>query len=146
MIEWHGAKILRQARSATQSSEKQSARRIEKEAKRLCPKGSLKRGVKPGQKSWKGRKPGKLRDAIRAKPSKFKDGGWIVYVPGQGSDTYYVRWVELGAPARSDQQWQDDKGHIYPVPRQPFLRPALEHEKRKFLWGVKRELFRRWIG
>jgi hypothetical protein len=144
-VEWHGERILRQAERIVETNEAKAARRIEKEAKRLCPVGDFERAARPGQKAWKSRKPGKLKNAIKSAQSKFKDGGWIVYVPGQGSETYYVRWVELGAPARSDEQWKD-AGHAHPVPRQPFLRPALEREKKKYLLGVKMDLFRRWAG
>ena len=144
-VEWHGVKILRQAEKVVETNEKKSAKRIEKEAKRLCPVGEFERAAKSGDKAWKSRKPGKLRDAIKADKSKFEEGGWIVYVPAQGSDTYYVRWVELGAPARNKEQWRTS-GHAYPVPRQPFLRPALEREKKKYLLGVRIDLFKRWMG
>ena len=144
-VEWYGAKIFREAEKVVETNEAKAARRIEKEAKRLCPVGDFERAAKPGDKAWKSRRPGKLKEAITAKESKFKDGGWIVYVPAQGSDTYYVRWVELGAPKRERQQWQT-AGHAYPVPRQPFLRPALEKERKKYFLGVKTDLFRRWVG
>jgi HK97 gp10 family phage protein len=143
-VQWNGLRILSQVKSAVGESEKVSAKRIEKEAKRLCPVGDWESAAKSGQKSWKTRKPGRLRDAITAAKSKFKDGGWIVYVPAQGSDTYYVRWVELGAPARSKEQWKTS-GHAHPVPRQPFLRPAFHNEAKNFKRRLKTKIYKKLI-
>ena len=130
-VEWHGIKILNQVREVCTESEEAVAKRIAKIAKKKCPVGDFERAARPGQEFWKTRRPGLLRDSIQYKKSKYRDGGWIVFVPGQGSGTYYVRWVELGAPERSHEQWKTS-GHAYPVPRQPFLRPAAEEEKRHF--------------
>jgi HK97 gp10 family phage protein len=133
-IEWNDKEIITEITSKTEKLTEKAAKIVEAEAKRLCPVGDWEKGIaKTGKyagRSWTARRPGKLRDAITAAKSKFKDGGWIVYVPAQGSDTYYVRWVELGAPARSHEQWRS-AGHKYPVPRQPFLRPALKKSKVK---------------
>ena len=130
-VEWHGLRILNQVREVCSESEEDVAKRVAKIAKKKCPYGKFERAAKPGQVFWKQRRPGLLRDSIKYEPSKFKDGGWVVFVPGQGSGTYYVRWVELGAPARSHEQWKT-MGHAHPVPRQPFLRPAAEEEKKNF--------------
>jgi hypothetical protein len=130
-VVWNGLAVLREVVEICTASEKDTALRIAENARKKCPKGEFERAAKSGQAFWKVRYPGMLRDSIKVAPSKYKNGGWIVYVPGQGSATYYVRWVELGAPARSKEQWQAG-GHAYPVPRQPFMRPASEEEKKRF--------------
>ena len=125
-LDWHGDKISEALRKDLDNITESYAQKIEAEAKRLCPVGKWERGTKG--KTWKARRPGQLRDSIKAKKSKFK--GHIVSVPGQGSDVYYSRWVELGAPARSWEEWQS-LGHDYPVPKQPFLKPAFNKYKKK---------------
>lgn len=42
----------------------------------------------------------------------------------------HAHLVELGAPAREKETWRGPHKGNYPVPRQPFLRPALEQVKR----------------
>lgn len=128
--------------NAVEDSSQETAKRIEKEAKRNCPVLPQDKQRAAKGKSWTGRTSGKLRDAIKAAPSKYDDKNWIVFVPGQGSDTYYARWVELGAPARKTEQWHT-AGHEYPVPRQPFLRPALMKEKAKFKSRLRQTIFTR---
>jgi HK97 gp10 family phage protein len=111
------------ARKESAKETKKSAGVIANEAKRLCPVGRV---SKPAQRtaykrmgavgaSWTERKPGSLKNSIRVRKSKFEDGGHIVLVGNV--DSYYWRWVELGAPAKNNYQ------------RQPFMRPALERVK-----------------
>ena len=138
-MDWHGEKIGRLIDKDADTAERDIAKIAYNEARKLVPVGEWERAAKSGQKWWMSRKPGTLKEAITLAPSKYKDGGWVVYVPGQGSATYYVRWVELGAPSRSDEQWRAT-GHKYPVPRQPFLRPALVKAKRSWKQIYKQQL------
>jgi HK97 gp10 family phage protein len=131
-VEWHGRKILARVKSATWESEETTAKKVEAEAKRLCP-------VLKGEKQ--GRTAGLMRDAIKAEKANNVPGvnrkyGWVVWVPAGNSPTFYSRWVELGTKKRVDETWQT-AGHAHPVPRQPFLRPALEKERKAFWWRLK---------
>ena len=132
VMTWRGEEVFQSMENDTGAAEKDLAELIYKYAKQMCPVGEFERAAKTGQASWKTRRPGTLRNAITVAPSKWKGKGWVVYVPAQDSDTYYVRWVELGARKRSHQEWKT-AGHAFPVPRQPFMRPALRKaEGRQF--------------
>lgn len=136
MLEWHGLKIIKQSERILETKEKEAAERIFKDAKANAPVGTVVRSTPMYGKSWQSRYPGRLRGAIQKKKSRYEGGGYIIYVPGQGSNTYYVRWVELGAPARRRERWKE-AGHRNPVPRQPFLRPALYKEKNRWVRSIK---------
>jgi hypothetical protein len=56
-------------------------------------------------------KTGRLRKSIRAKKSRFADGGWIVTAGGKGAA--HAHLVEYG------------HGGKKPAAKKPFLRPAL---------------------
>ena len=63
------------------------------------------------------KRTGKLHDEIDVRVSPYKDGGWSVFAQGPGNYTrFYAAFVELGT---SD------------TVAQPFLRPALNANKRK---------------
>ena len=131
-VQWNGLRILAQVKSAIGESEETTAKNVEAEAKRLCP-------VLKGERE--GRTAGLMRDAIKAEkasnvPGIKKEKGWVVYVPAGNSPTFYSRWVELGTKARVDETWRTP-GHAYSVPRQPFLRPALEKKRKAFWWRLK---------
>lgn len=140
MIEWHGTRILARVKSAVWESEKTTAENVEAEAKRLCP-------VLQGEKE--GRTAGLMRDAIKAAradsvPAIKKESGWVVYVPAGNSPTFYSRWVELGTKKRVNETWRTP-GHTHKVPRQPFLRPALERKRKAFWWRIKANINKKLI-
>ena len=61
----------------------------------------------------------KLHDEIDVRKAPYEDGGWSVFAQGPGNyDRFYAIFVELGT--------SDTKA-------QPFLRPALNKNKRKIL-------------
>ena len=61
----------------------------------------------------------KLHDEIDIRKAPYEDGGWSVLAQGPGNyDRFYAIFVELGT---SDTR------------AQPFLRPALNKNKRKIL-------------
>ena len=65
------------------------------------------------------RKTGELASRIKVKKAPYEDGGWSVFAQGPGDyDRFYSIFVELGT---SD------------TPAQPFMRPALNKNKRKIL-------------
>ena len=130
-VEWHGEIILKQVRAVAELSEKASAERIEKEAIEDCPTGeegwgrAVSGGPKHGGKSWTARKSGSLRDSIKARKSKFKDGGWIV--SAGNDDVFYASFVELGVP-------------VYGIKKRPFMRHAKKNEEKKFYNYLKAKL------
>ena len=123
-VEWHGEIILKQVQAVAELSEKASAERIEKEAIEDCPVGEWERSI-TGGKTWKARKPGYLRDSIKARKSKFKDGGWIV--SAGIDDVFYASFVELGVPAHD-------------IKKRPFMRRAKKNEEKKFYNYLKAKL------
>ena len=130
-VEWHGGIILKQVQAVAELSEKASAERIEREAIANCPTGedgwgrAVSGGPKHGGKSWTARKSGSLRDSIKAHPSKFKDGGWIV--SAGNDDVFYASFVELGVPAHD-------------IKKRPFMRRAKKNEEKKFYNYLKAKL------
>ena len=71
---------------------------------------------------------GELRKSIRAKKSRYPDGGWI---------------VRAGGP-KAAQAWLIENGRsggagYPPMPAKPFLKPAMERniDEAKRLFGVK---------
>ena len=133
-VEWYQERYTRKVRTALEDLSKETADKIADTMKRLVPVGDWER--KPGA-GWKERKPGTLRDSIRVSRSKYRGGGYVVVAGGYNA--YYAKWVELGAPARSHEQWRA-VGHAYPVPRQPFMRPALRKHSPGFVRNVQRAL------
>ena len=122
-VKWYGKELITRLRPLIAQLEKESAHIIERDAKRKCPvwRGE-ERKLMPGDKTWKARKRGALRDSIRAVRSKYRKGGWIVSAGNY--DVFYAAFVELGTPGRG-------------IPRDPFLRRPLNWEKRNFRKKVK---------
>lgn len=116
-LEWNDKEVIMEVNKALEKAAKRGAEITASQARQRCPVGSFERDAK----SWKRRSPGSLRDSIGVVKSRYKNGGYLV-VAGDFY-TYYAKWVELGAPARSGEKWKT-AGHAYPVPRQPFMRPA----------------------
>lgn len=117
--------VIAKVDKAVNFASKKGAELVNVEAKRRCPVGDYER-ASAHIGDWKQRKKGSLRKSIKIKKSKYKNGGYLVTAGGY--NTYYAVWVELGAPARSSEQWKK-AGHSFPVPRQPFLRPAANANK-----------------
>ena len=78
---------------------------------------------------------------IEVKRGKFKDGDWVVEAQGTGNYTkYYAIFVELGHYSSVWGTYLRPKGGgslkgISPVhiPKRPYLRPALNKNKRKIM-------------
>ena len=122
-VKWYDKELMRRLRPIIARLEKDTAHRIEREAKAMCPVwDGEERELKPGDATWKARKRGALRDSIRAVRSKYRDGGWIVMAGNY--DVFYAAFVELGTPGRQ-------------IPKNPFLRRPLEREKRTFRKKLK---------
>ena len=128
-VDWDSRTVISKVDKAVKAASKKGADLVALDAKHNCPVGEFEKSSKGGfALDWKQRKPGTLRDSIKVQKSRFKGGGYIVKAGGYMA--YYAQWVELGAPARSAEQWRT-AGHAYPVPRQPFLRPAANQNQRK---------------
>ena len=115
-VEWHGQIVLKQLRASVEFAEKTSAERIEKEAIANCPVGEWER-TGTGAKTWKARKPGSLRDSIKARKSNYKDAGYIV--SAGNPEVFYAHFVELGVPAHN-------------IPKNSFMRRAKKNEEKRF--------------
>ena len=63
---------------------------------------------------------GALRDSIRVKKSKFKNGGYLITAGGPGAK--HVNLVELGT---------------YKMDKKPFLRPALHNKEAQIRRMIK---------
>jgi len=123
-VEWFGSINLNQVTAIVEWSEKASAERIEKEAIANCPVGDWER-TGTGAKTWQARKPGSLRDSIKARKSNYKDGGYIV---SAGSpEVFYAHFVELGVPAHN-------------IPKNSFMRRAKKNEEKRFYKYLKAKL------
>lgn len=92
-------------------------------AKSRCPVGSVTRNPKTGsQKEWAGRKPGSLKNSIRR---VNKEGSGNIRVYAGNYRVYYARFIEYGTRKMSAR---------------PFLRPAFESIKTKFLDAIGKNL------
>ena len=124
-VEWFGAQILKNVKDIVSVNEKESAERVEGDAKRYCPVGKWER-TGGGTKTWKARKPGSLKNSIKAYKSKYQNGGWIVMAGND--DVFYARFVELGTPKAMTRRGK----RRTPIPKFPFLRRAKIKEERRF--------------
>ena len=105
------------------------AKNVAQRARAMVPVGKISRKIAQKGKSkgqtWSARTPGRLRKSIKAYPSRYKVGGrpsgWIVWAGGH--DPYYAWMVEFGVPG---------------ISQQPYMRPALEAERRKIGRYLKR--------
>lgn len=95
-LDWQGAKVKRKVDMSMQRWAKRSAMMVANEARRNTPVGRVFRSAGAGQKQWQARTPGSARRSIKVKKSRFKNGGYLVYAGGY--QTYYYRFLELGAP------------------------------------------------
>ena len=142
-IEWHANTILNDARVIISRLEKKTAKKIAAKAEARCPVwDGEKRKITAGDESYKARKPGSLRDSIKAYPSKYKNGGWIVMAGSY--DVFYASFVELGTKSwwakGRDRRYKVHEWMRRPIPEDPFLRIPLQQEKRGFNQKM-REIF-----
>lgn len=152
-VVWESAKVLTKVRNLTDDEVEAAAKRVARRARALCPVGDWERSS--GEVSWQKRKPGTLRKTIKARPSKFKDGGWIVTVGSR--DAFYARFVELGTPGtvRRTRSWEKYSVNTRagwrsgnrrvraprtPIPANPFMRRGLKMEARRFVRNLNKKL------
>ena len=107
-IEWNEDVVSAKLSAATNKSALDIAKFVEMAAKQLAPI-----------------KTGAMRRSIKAKKSKFKDGGAIV--SAGGGQQYYATFIELGRKKAAAH---------------PFLRPAVEKSRATAIRLIKTALER----
>lgn len=143
-IEWFADRVINRVEDSLQDQEYNTAKKVFEEARRRAPVGDTIKSTPLHGKSWQSRYPGKLKESIKMYRSKYPDGGFIV-VAGD-KDAYYARFVELGTPGRTMRVGSKKQGSYReysrtPIPKNPFLRGALESQRRRFIQLIK-DLFR----
>lgn len=105
-VTWHGKEVSNAAKSILDKVCKEVAENIEKDAKRILRQ-------KARTTTEKG-----LLSQFDVRPSKFKDGGYLVCCQGPGNwrEPYHASFLELGT-------FKDEA--------KPFMRPAYKKNKRK---------------
>ena len=142
-IKWYDDEILEASKDLVRKLNRASARRIKAAAKRRCPVwDGEERKVTGGDKSWKARRRGALRDSIEMYPSKFDEVGYIVMAGSY--DVFYASFVELGTKSwwakGRDKRYKIHEWMRRPLPEDPFLREPLERERRLYNKRI-REIF-----
>ena len=124
-LQWNDKWLLKYVAKITDIKTKAGAEMVPKEAQRLVSKGETK----------------KLVGEIKVRRGKFDEGDWVVEAQGKGNyTTYYAIFVELGHYSSVYGTYVRPKGGgslkgISPiqVPKKPYLRPALNKNKRKIM-------------
>lgn len=131
-IIWHEGQIINAVSAAAEVASERGAGVVQEKAIR-----NLQKNIDSNEDS---RSEGVLERTILTKPSKFKNGGWIVGVfddPNRGDDwedTYGAQavFVEYGhAWPYQGRKYVGRKNVFKGVQPYPFLRPALKSSKRK---------------
>ncbi|MCP4568382.1 MAG: HK97 gp10 family phage protein [FCB group bacterium] len=133
-ILWRDTELLDEVRLVTDAISKRGAQMVARMARALVPE-----------------KTGDLRRTIHTEKSKFVDGGYLVVAGGEKE--YYAAFVELGTPGtiarvrnkgfdkskkRGAGNWKLTATRRKKVGSNPFMRPALHHNKRK-IFGLYRD-------
>ena len=128
-LEWYADEVIKAVSNMTHEEEKAAAKRIRKRARRYVPVGGRTIEKRAGVKAWKSRHPGKLKSTIRVRPSRFREGGFIVSA-GNEKEVFYAHFIEYGtiffhAPYR--------KGY-------KFMKKATNLERARFVRQIKKQL------
>ena len=123
-LEWNDKALLKNVSKITDIKTKQGAEQVLKDAKRRVHKDTR-----------------TLVGEIKLKRGKFKQGDWVVEAQGTGDYTkYYAIFVELGHYSSVWGTYVRPRGGgslkgISPIhiPKKPYLRPALNENKRKIM-------------
>jgi len=109
MIEWNGKKVKNAAVAILGKVSKEVANNVMEDAKRILRR-------KAETTSERG-----LLEQFEVVPSKYKDGGYLVYCQGPGKwwKPYHASFVELGTHKTRK------------MIAKPFMRPAYKKNKRK---------------
>ena len=109
MIEWNGKEVLNAAVIILGKVTEEVAKGVMEDAKRILDR-------KAKSKSDRG-----LLTQFDIQPSKYKDGGLLVYCQGPGNwhPPYHASFVELGTHKTRE------------MTAKPFMRPAYKRYKRK---------------
>ncbi len=94
-LNWNAKPLIDEVNRKMEKKLKRAALQVARDARALCPVVT-----------------GALRESIKAYPSKFPDGGWVVITGG--GDQFYWSFVELGYDGHSPK---------------PYMRKALQKNK-----------------
>ena len=116
-FQWYGNEYLTQVKFAVDESAFDAAEDLADEIRKNTPRlkderrqrGPRRRGKYVGQ-SWTRIEKGLLAKAVKVERSKYRGGGAAVVVGDR--DTYYWRWVELGAPKHKSGKYPKQR-YIY---------------------------------
>ena len=123
-LEWNDKALLKNVAKIADIKTKEGAKRVLRDAKRRVDKDSR-----------------TLVGEIEVKRGKFRNGDWVVEAQGTGNYTkYYAIFVELGHYSSVWGTYLRPKSGgslkgISPIhiPKRPYLRPALNGNKRKIM-------------
>lgn len=124
LLEWHDKEFLATVDAAVEVASREGAELVEKDMKRLVPVDT-----------------GELRNAIKIKKSKFRDGGYIVGVfennppadfgKSLGAKALSVEYGHAGPGAATSATGKRIKGAAKVARPRPFIKPALHKNKRR---------------
>jgi hypothetical protein len=129
-VKWYAGAILKEMGAAVQFEEKAAAQRIHQRLRKKIPVGTKRRRHHAVGADWQTRRPGRLRDSARVGKSKFKDGGYLVFVGGRVP--YYAYWVERGTIFTYRQKF-GRKGEQY-------MKKSVALEKARFMRNMRKRL------
>jgi HK97 gp10 family phage protein len=121
VLKWYGKEFLKIHDKQIKVIHQAIGRLLVRSAKRMCPVGTVTRGIAKGGKYWTARKPGLLKSTI-----KFKTFKWGVRLKAGNKEAWYARFVEYG-PKTGKRIWK----------KQPFLRPAVDSNRQNILLACK---------
>lgn len=127
-VKWHAGAILKEMGAVVAAEEKDAAQRIMQRMRKKVPVGSRTRAATG--KAYTSRSPGRLRRSIRKAKSKFKRGGYLVFVGGE--IPYYAYWVERGTIFTFRQKY-GRKG-------EQFMKRSVALEKARFMRNMRKRL------
>ena len=119
-VEWYGDQVLNASKIVLKRVSKKVANDVMEDAKKILK-----------QKAKTTTKRGLLKQ-FSVKPSKFKDGGYVVFCQGTGNYTgkYHASFFELGTPKKGVHPYGNKKIPAINQVAKPFMRPAARKNKR----------------
>jgi len=135
-IKWYTKELLQEVRLINADEEKAAAQRIMKRIHKKVPVSGGQNATTGARRirkykyhqQWRTRRPGRLKSSIREAPSKFKDGGHLVFVGGHLP--YYAYWVEKGTVFTYKQKY-GRKGEQY-------MKRSVDLERARFIRNMRK--------
>lgn len=124
-IEWDEKKLLSRVSDIADAVAKNGAERIASDARNILTQNQ---SVDTGE----------LKGTIRVEKSKYPEGGYIVKMGSKKA--WYGPFVELGTPGTSYKAKSMKGKSRIPIKAKPFMRPALEKNKKKIARDFQKAL------